>query len=74
MLSIYFTYSKFFVSNEEEVIRTAVGEFICGDMVLSYTLDGVVGTNTFPKQNTGIEGTSVTCDNNGTAFGVILFG
>ncbi len=67
MLSIYFTYSKFFVSNEEEVIRTTVGEFIYGDMVLSYTLDGVVGTNAFPKQNAGVEGTSVTCDNEATA-------
>ena len=67
ILSIYFTYSKFFVSKEEEVIRTTVGEFIYGDMVLSYTLDGVAGTNTFPKQNTGVEGTSVTCDNNATA-------
>lgn len=67
ILSIYFTYSKFFVSNEEEVIRTTVGEFIYGDMVLSYTLDGVAGTNTFPKQNTGVEGTSVTCDNEATA-------
>ena len=67
ILSIYFTYSKFFVSTEEEVIRTTVGEFICGDMVLSYTLDGVAGTNTFPKQNTGVEGTSVTCDNEAIA-------
>ena len=67
ILSIYFTYSKFFVSNEEEVIRTTVGEFIYGDMVLSYILDGVAGTNTFPKQNTGVEGTSVTCDNTATA-------
>ena len=67
ILSIYFTYSKFFVSNEEEVIRTTVGEFIYGDMVLSYTLDGVAGTNTFPKRNTGVEGTSVTCDNEATA-------
>ena len=67
VLSIYFTYSKFFVSTEEEVIRTTVGEFICGDMVLSYTLDGVAGTNTFPKQNTGVEGTSVTCDNEAIA-------
>ena len=30
ILSIYFTYSKYFVSNEEEVIRTTVGEFIYG--------------------------------------------
>ena len=36
-------------------------------MVLSYTLDGVAGTNTFPKQNTGVECTSVTCDNEATA-------
>ena len=37
-------------------------------MVLSYTLDGVAGTNTFPKQNTGVGVTSVTCDNNATAI------
>lgn len=37
-------------------------------MVLSYTLDGIAGTNTFPKQNTGVGVTSVTCDNNATAI------
>lgn len=67
ILGIYFTYSKFFVSSEKEVIRTTVGEFIYGDVVLSYTLDGEVGTSTFPKQNIGVEGTSVTCDNEATA-------
>ena len=67
VLGIYFTYSKFFTSSEEEVVRTTVDEFIYGDVVLSYTLDGENGTSTFPKQNTGVEGTSVTCDNEATA-------
>ena len=67
VLGIYFTYSKFFVSSEEDVVRTTVGEFIYGDVVLSYTLDGETGTSTFPKQNTGVEGTSVVCDNEATA-------
>ena len=67
ILGIYFTYSKFFVTEEEEVIRTVVAPFIYGDVVLSYTLDGEAGTDTFPKQNTGVEGTSVTCDNEATA-------
>ena len=67
LLGIYFTYSKFFISSEEEIIRTTVGQFIYGDVVLSYTLDGETGTSTFPKQNTGVEGTSVTCDNEATA-------
>ena len=35
--------------------------------VIAYTLDGVEGTGEFPKQNTGVEGTNVTCDNVVTA-------
>lgn len=64
VLGIYFTYSKFFTSSKEAVVRTTAGEFIDGDVVLSYTLDGEAGTSTFPQQ---VEGTSITCDNEATA-------
>lgn len=67
VVGIYFSYSKFSVKQETEVVRTVVGDFISGDVVLAYSIDGVKGSDAFPKQNTGYEGVSVTCDNEATA-------
>ena len=67
VLGIYFTYSKFTTKQEAEVVKTVVGDFISGDVVLAYSIDGVKGSDTFPKQNAGYEGVSVTCDNDATA-------
>lgn len=67
LVGIYFSYSKFSVKQETEVVRTVVGDFISGDVVLAYSIDGVKGSDAFPKQNTGYEGVSVTCDNEATA-------
>ena len=39
-LGIYFTYSKFFISDEQEVIRTTVGDFRKSDIVLNFYIDG----------------------------------
>ena len=39
-LGIYFTYSKFFISDEQEVIRTTVGDFRKSDIVLNIYVDG----------------------------------
>ena len=47
ILGIYFAYSKFFVSSEEEVIRTTVGEFIYGDIIMTSYVDGQY-SSTFP--------------------------
>lgn len=67
LVGVYFSYSKFSVKQETEVVRTVVGDFISGDVVLAYSIDGVKGSDAFPKQNTGYEGVSVTCDNEASA-------
>ncbi len=65
----YFAYAKFSDAAETEVVnKTVVGDFIRGDEVIAYTIDGETGTGTFPKQNTGYEGINVTCDNDATAI------
>ena len=66
ILGIYFAYSKFFVSSEEEVIRTTVGEFIYGDIIMTPYVDGQY-SSTFPEKKTGINVEKVVCDNGVTA-------
>ena len=67
LVGIYFSYSRFSAKQEIEVVRTVVGDFISGDVVLAYSIDGVKGSDAFPKQNAWYEGVSVTCDNEATA-------
>ena len=66
VLGIYFAYSKFFVSSEEDVIQTKVGEFIYGDIVATPYIDGVY-SSTFPEKKTGINVEKIVCDNGATA-------
>ena len=66
ILGIYFAYSKFFVSSEEEVIRTTVGKFIYGDVIMTPYVDGEY-SSTFPEKKTGINVEKVVCDNGVTA-------
>ena len=66
VLGIYFAYSKFFVFSEEEVIRTTVGEFIYGDIIMTPYVDGQY-SSTFPEKKTGINVEKVVCDNGVTA-------
>ena len=39
VIGIYFAYSRFFVKQEIEVVRTTVGEFTNGDIVLNIYVD-----------------------------------
>ena len=66
IVGIYFAYSKFFVTGEEAVIRTTVGEFIYGDIIMTPYIDGQY-SNTFPEKKTGINVEKVVCDNEVTA-------
>ena len=66
VLCIYFTYSKFFVSTEEDVARTTVGEFIYGDIIMTPYVDGQY-SSTFPEKKTGINVEKVVCDDDVTA-------
>ena len=62
LLCLYFAYSKFFVSEEQAVIRTTVGDFIYGDVVISAYIDGEY-SSTIPGKNDGYVVENVACDN-----------
>ena len=62
LLCLYFAYSKFFVSKEQAVIRTTVGDFINGDVVIGAYIDGVY-SSTIPGEYDGYAVEKVSCDN-----------
>ena len=62
LLCLYFAYSKFFVSEEQAVIRTTVGDFIYGDVVIGAYIDGEY-SSTIPGKNDGYVVDKVSCDN-----------
>ena len=62
LIGIYFTYSKFSVSKDTEVVRTTVGEFISGDIVITPYIDGEYSKE-FPQDEVGINVEKVLCDN-----------
>ena len=62
VLGIYFAYSKFFVSKEQSVVRTTVGDFIYGDVVINAYIDGEY-SSTIPGKNDGYVVENVACDN-----------
>lgn len=62
VLGIYFTFSKFFVSKEEEVVRTTVAPFIAGDVVIGAYVNGEY-SQTVPGKNDGYVVDKVVCDN-----------
>ena len=61
VLCLYFAYSKFFVSKEQAVIRTTVGDFINGDVVIGAYIDGVYSSTIPGKYGYAVE--KVSCDN-----------
>ena len=77
LVGIYFAYSKFSVSKEEDVVRTTVGEFIHGDVVIGAYIDGEY-SKSIPGKNDGYVVKSVSCDNDATAswdndsWGIVL--
>ena len=62
LLCLYFAYSKFFVSEEQAVIKTTVGDFINGDVVIGAYIDGEY-SSTIPGKNDGYVVDKVVCDN-----------
>ena len=62
ILGIYFTYSKYSVSKDNEVIRTTVGDFLYGDVVIGAYLNGEY-SKTLPKKDDGYIVDKVECDN-----------
>ena len=74
---IYFAYSKFSVFKEEEVVRTTVGDFISGDIVVGAYIDGEY-SKTIPGKNDGYIVDKIVCDNDTSAswdndaWGIVL--
>lgn len=63
ILGIYFAHSLFFVSKEKEVVKTTVGNFIHGDVIIgAYLNNELVGE--FPKDDSIYVADKVFCDNN----------
>ena len=66
ILGLYFAYSKFSVSKDTEVVRTTVGDFIYGDIVIGAYINGEY-SSTFPGKNDGYKLEKVECNNNSIA-------
>ena len=62
ILGIYFTYSKFFVTQENEVIRTTVAPFSKGDIILNNYINGKL-VDEAPAKATGYKVDKIVCDN-----------
>ena len=66
LIGIYFAYSKFSVFKDTEVVRTTVGDFIFGDIVITPYIDGEY-SKTIPGKNDGYIVDKIVCDNDATA-------
>ena len=62
ILGIYFAYSKFFVTQEQEVVRATVAPFIRGDVVINNYVNGQLVVDA-PAQATGYKVDKIVCDN-----------
>ena len=62
IIGLYFAYSKFFVKQEIEVVRTTVGEFTTGDIVLNIYVDNEK-VDAAPKKGAGYKFDQISCDN-----------
>lgn len=65
IIGLYFTYSKFSVSKDTEVVKTTVGEFLYGDIIVGAYINGEY-SSTFPKKDDGYKVEKIICDNNST--------
>lgn len=65
ILGIFFTYSKFSISKDTEVVRTTVGDFIQGDIVIGAYINGEYSKE-IPGKNSGFKVEKVVCNNEAT--------
>ena len=62
ILGIYFAYSKFFVSEEQALIKTTVGDFIYGDVIINNYVNGEYVVEA-PARGSGYKADKIVCDN-----------
>ena len=65
ILGIYFAYSKFFVTQEQEVVRVTVAPFIRGDVVINNYVNGQL-VDDAPAKGSGYKVDKIVCDNGAT--------
>mgnify|MGYP006927008825 CR=1 FL=1 len=66
ILGIYFAYSKFFVTQEDAVVQTSVGNFVYGDVIINNYVNGQY-TVEAPAKGSGYKVDKIVCDNGATA-------
>ena len=62
ILGIYFAYSKFFVTQEDAVVQTSVGNFVYGDVIINNYINGQYAVEA-PANGTGYKVDKIVCDN-----------
>ena len=62
---IYFTYSKYSVFKDTEVVRTTVGDFLYGDIVVGAYINGEYSKD-IPGKSDGYKIEKIACDNGAT--------
>ena len=62
VLGLYFAYSKFFVTQEDAVVQTKVGDFIYGDVIINNYINGQYAVEA-PAQGAGYKVDKIVCDN-----------
>ena len=62
ILGIYFAYSKFFVTQEDAVVQTSVGNFVYGDVIINNYVNGQY-TVEAPALGNGYRVDKIVCDN-----------
>ena len=65
ILGLYLAYSKFFVTQENDVVQTKVGDFVYGDVIINNYVNGQY-TVEAPAQATGYKVDKIVCDNGAT--------
>ena len=62
ILGLYLAYSKFFVTQENNVVQTKVGGFVYGDVIINNYVNGQY-TVEAPARGTGYKVDKIVCDN-----------
>ena len=62
ILGLYLAYSKFFVTQENDMVQTKVGDFVYGDVIINNYVNGQY-TVEAPAQATGYKVDKIVCDN-----------
>ena len=62
IVGLYLAYSKFFVTQENDVVQTKVGDFVYGDVIINNYVNGQYVVEA-PARGTGYKVDKVVCDN-----------